>query len=51
MRSDFYVDAMKEIGVKVAVAEEKTITLFDGVFDAKDPDKYARSFPINSVAG
>jgi hypothetical protein len=31
------------------VAEEKSITLFDGVFDGKDPDKYARSFAINNL--
>ena len=28
---------MKELGVKVNVAEEQKITLFDGVFDGKDP--------------
>jgi nitrate/nitrite transport system substrate-binding protein len=51
MRSDLYLDAMKEMGIKVTVAEEKTITLFDGAYDGKDPDKYARSFSINSVQG
>jgi nitrate/nitrite transport system substrate-binding protein len=49
LRSDIYMEAMKEIGVKVNVAEEKSITLFDGVFDGKDPDKYARSFAINNL--
>ena len=24
--------------------------LFDGVFDGKDPEQYARSFPIHSMA-
>ena len=38
------------MGVTVKVAEEQKITLFDGVFDGKDPEKYARSFPINSLA-
>ena len=33
------------------VAEEQKITLFDNVFDGKDPDKYARSFAVNSIAG
>lgn len=42
---------MKEMGVKVDPSEEKSITLFDGVFDGKDPDKYARSFAINSLQG
>ena len=41
---------MKEMGVKVNATEEQKITLFDGTFDGKDPDKYARSFPINSIA-
>jgi nitrate/nitrite transport system substrate-binding protein len=50
LRSDIYLEAMKELGVKVNVAEEQKITLFDGTFDGKDPEKYARSFPINSVA-
>ena len=51
MRPDIYLEAMKELGVKVNVAEEQKITLFDGVFDGKDPEKYAKSFAINSLAG
>jgi nitrate/nitrite transport system substrate-binding protein len=51
IRADMYLEAMKEMGVTVKVAEEQKITLFDGVFDGKEPDKYARSFPINSLAG
>ena len=51
LRPDIYLDAMKEMGVKVDPSEEKSITLFDGVYDGKDPDKYARSFAINSLAG
>ena len=50
LRSDIYLEAMKELGVKVNVQEEKSITLFDGVFDGKDPEKYARSFAVNSLA-
>src|SRR5689334_3019446 len=38
IRPDFYLEAMKELGVKVNVAEEQSITLFDGTFDGKDPD-------------
>jgi len=49
MRPDLYLDAMKELGVKVAAQEEKTVTLFDSTMDIKDPEKYARSFPVNSV--
>jgi len=51
LRSDIYLEAMKELGVKVNVAEEQKITLFDGVFDGKDPEKYAKSFALNSLAG
>jgi len=49
MRPDIYLEAMKEMGVKVDAVEDQKITLFDSVFDGKDPDKYARSFPINSL--
>jgi nitrate/nitrite transport system substrate-binding protein len=49
LRSDIYLEAMKEMGVKVTVAEEQKITLFDSTFDGKDPDRYAKSFPIHSV--
>jgi nitrate/nitrite transport system substrate-binding protein len=51
LRPDIYLEAMKELGVKVDATEEKSITLFDGVFDGKDPDKYARSFAVNSLQG
>ena len=51
LRADMYLEAMKELGVAVKVAEEQKITLFDGTFDGKDPEKYAKSFPINSMVG
>jgi hypothetical protein len=51
MRADLYLEAMKELGVKVSVAEEQKVTLFDGIFDGKDPEKYAKSFAIHSLAG
>jgi hypothetical protein len=41
---------MKELGVKVDAQEQTSITLFDSVFDGKDPEKYARSFPVHSLA-
>jgi len=50
LRSDLYLDAMKELGVTTKIAEEQKITLFDGVFDGKDPEKYAASFKIHSMA-
>jgi len=49
LRSDFYLESMKELGVPIKVAEEQKITLFDGSFDGKDPEKYAKSFAINSA--
>lgn len=50
LRPDIYLEAMKELGVPIRVSEEQKLTLFDGVFDGKDPDTYATSFPVNSVA-
>ena len=50
LRSDMYLEAMKELGVNTKIAEEQKITLFDGVFDGKDPEKYAASFKIHSMA-
>jgi nitrate/nitrite transport system substrate-binding protein len=50
LRPDIYLDAMKDMGVTKKVADAQKITLFDGTFDASDPEKYAKSFPINSVA-
>jgi hypothetical protein len=50
MRSDLYLDAMKELGVTVKIAEEQKITLFDGTFDGKDPERYAASFKVHSMA-
>jgi nitrate/nitrite transport system substrate-binding protein len=49
LRSDIYLEAMKEMGMVPKVVEVQKITLFDGVFDASDPEKYARSFAINSL--
>ena len=51
MRGDLYLEAMKELGVAAKIAEEQKLTLFDGVFDgSKDPEAYARSFPIHNIA-
>ena len=52
MRPDIYMEAMKEMGVTPKVAPVTKWTLWDGVaFDAANPEKYALSFPINSVVG
>jgi nitrate/nitrite transport system substrate-binding protein len=50
LRSDLYLDAMKDLGVTARVVEEQKIALFDGVFDGKDPEQYARSFAVHSMA-
>ncbi len=50
MRPDLYTDAMKEMGVKVTAQDMQPIKLMDGVFDPKDPEKYARTFPVHNVA-
>jgi nitrate/nitrite transport system substrate-binding protein len=51
MRGDIYVEAMKELNVTVAVQEETKATLFDSAFDIKEPERYAKSFPVHSLAG
>jgi nitrate/nitrite transport system substrate-binding protein len=50
MRSDIYLEAMKEMGSPVTVAPLSKATLADSALDAADPEKYARSFPIHSLA-
>jgi nitrate/nitrite transport system substrate-binding protein len=50
-RPDLYLAAMKELGVKVTAADLAPAKLADGVFDPKDAEKYARSFPIHNVQG
>jgi nitrate/nitrite transport system substrate-binding protein len=49
LRADMYLEAMQELGVSTKIAEQQSIALFDGTFDGKDPDKYARSFPVNNI--
>lgn len=49
MRPDIYLEAMKEIGVKPNVKDATKLTLWDSEMDVKDPEKYAKSFPVHSV--
>jgi nitrate/nitrite transport system substrate-binding protein len=49
LRSDIYLEAMKELGTPPKIAEQSRITLFDGAFDGADPEKYARSFSIHNM--
>jgi nitrate/nitrite transport system substrate-binding protein len=52
MRPDVYLEAMKELGVTPKVADLQKFSLWDGTtFDGKDPEQYARSFAVNSMAG
>jgi nitrate/nitrite transport system substrate-binding protein len=53
MRPDLYLEAMKEMGQTAKAAPAQKFSFFDGtMFDpAGDPEKYARSFPIHSLAG
>jgi nitrate/nitrite transport system substrate-binding protein len=48
MRQDMYREAMKDMGVTTAFKDMQKQTLFDGVFDPADPEKYALSFPVHS---
>ena len=48
--ADIYLEAMKELGVNKQIAEQTKVTLFDSTLDAADPEKYATSFPVHSLA-
>jgi nitrate/nitrite transport system substrate-binding protein len=50
LRSDIYLEAMKELGVSKQITEQTKVTLFDSTLDAADPEKYATSFPIHGLA-
>jgi nitrate/nitrite transport system substrate-binding protein len=50
LRSDIYLEAMKEIGVTPKVQDLQPVKLFDGTFDPNQAEKYATSFPIHSLA-
>ena len=50
LRSDLYLDAMKELGVTTPISELASVSLFDTTLDARDPEKYATSFAIHSLA-
>jgi len=51
LRPDIYLEAMKELGVSVTAKDLAPAKLADGVFDPKDAEKYATSFPIHSMQG
>jgi len=50
-RPDIFREVAQEMGVETAREDMKKETLFDGVtFDPADPEKYAKSFAIHSMA-
>ncbi len=49
-RPDIYREVAKELGVAAPADDLKSETLFDGVaFDPTEPERYARSFAVNSL--
>jgi nitrate/nitrite transport system substrate-binding protein len=50
-RVDIYREVAREMGLESPREDMKKETLWDGVaFDPADPEKYAKSFPIHSMA-
>jgi nitrate/nitrite transport system substrate-binding protein len=50
-RPDLYREVAKEMSVEAPREDMKKETFWDGVvFDPADPEKYAKSFPIHSMA-
>jgi nitrate/nitrite transport system substrate-binding protein len=50
-RSDIFREVAQDMGVETPREDMKKETLFDGVtFDPADPEKYAKSFAIHSMA-
>jgi len=50
-RSDIYREVAKDMGIETPREDVKKETLFDGVtFDPADPEKYAKSFAVHSMA-
>jgi nitrate/nitrite transport system substrate-binding protein len=49
IRSDLYVEAMKELGMTTKPDELPKVSLFDSTLDAREPEKYAQSFAVNNL--
>ena len=49
LRPDLYMEAMKELGVKVTAQDLAPVKLASGTFEPKDAEKYATSFAVNSL--
>ena len=46
-----YSAAMKDLGVKVTATDMAPVKLTEGVFEPKNAEKYATSFPIHNLQG
>jgi nitrate/nitrite transport system substrate-binding protein len=51
LRSDVYLEAMKELGMTAKPAELGTVSLFDSTLNLREPEQYAQSFPVNNLSG
>jgi len=51
MRPDLYLAAMKDLGVTVTAKDLAPVKLADVVFDPKNAEQYAKSFPIHNLQG
>ena len=49
MRPDLYVSAMKEMGITSKAQDLQPVKLFDGTFNPKQPEQYAKSFAVHSI--
>jgi nitrate/nitrite transport system substrate-binding protein len=50
-RPDIFREVAKEVGVETPREDMKKETFFDGVvFDPAEPEKYAKSFPVHTMA-
>ncbi len=50
MRPSIYTEAMKELGVAVTPNDMVPVKLADGMFDPKNVEQYAKSFPVHNVS-
>jgi nitrate/nitrite transport system substrate-binding protein len=49
LRPDIYTEAMKELGVAVTAQDMQPVKLFDGVFDPKNAEAYAKAFAVHNI--
>jgi hypothetical protein len=49
LQPGLYGEAMRELGVAVAAKDMQPVKLADGMFDPRDPERYAKSFAVHSL--